>query len=477
MQSFDLPLFLIILATLSALYLLLGYRAATPGKSHEDFLLSGRTLGPFALTMTIVATQLGGGTLLGSAEEAYRSGWSVLFYPMGSCLGLLFLASGFGARMRKMGLTTVSELFESVYHSKFLRKFSSILSIVSLFIILLAQGIAARKFLHSLGLYNPFFFVGCWAVLITYTMSGGLQAVVNTDIVQALFIMGAFAAAMWLGTGLDQLHIDSSQLLSTQLFTGDAPWSSWLLMPFCFMLIEQDIGQRLFAAKNRRSIRLACLSACLIMMLTTALPIALGNLARQIGCAAPDDSSILLTVISHVSSPAFSSIFACAILMAILSTADSLLCSITSNLAFDFPLSKSAPTYLQTHAPKFITLIVGLAGVIFSYLFNQVIDVLIFSYELSVAILFVPVVFGFLWPGARKQAAIASICSSSFVYGLSLFVGSDTICGWGFAPLGPYFAGWMSWCSSYGVWLAMLAGLIAFTSLQLDSTKYSYKAK
>jgi SSS family solute:Na+ symporter len=447
LEAFDYSLFMAMLAVLSVLYLILGYRASGPIEDHEDYLLSGRSLSTFALTMTIVATQLGGGTLLGSAEEAYRSGWPVLLYPLGSCLGLLFLATGFGARMRAYRFSTVSEVFESIYKSLTLRRLSSILSMVSLFIILVAQGIAARKFLHSLGCYSHWVYLAGWAVLIAYTVAGGLSAVVNTDIIQALFILAACSLVLFLIPSFESVQLPSlSASMDLSFISSDISWSSWLWMPFCFMLIEQDIGQRLFAAKSSTAIRRACLFSCLIMLAVTFIPIFLGNMASQLNLTAPEDSSILLTAVSHITSKIPSTIFACAILMAIMSTADSLLCSIISNLAFDFPLGKGCSQARKLLIAKMATLITGLIGILSSYLFNNVLSVLIFSYELSVAILFVPVVIGFLDPSrAHKQEAWASCLCSGSVYLAGLFFTF---------PIA-------------AVWMAMIAGLLSFTFVRL----------
>lgn len=445
--AFDSSLFMAMLAILSLIYLALGYRASGPIQDHEDYLLSGRSLSTFALTMTIVATQLGGGTLLGSAEEAYRSGWSVLFYPLGSCLGLLFLATGFGARMREHRFSTVSEVFESLYKSQTLRRLSSLLSMISLFIILVAQGIAARKFLHSLGCYSHWIYLGGWSVLIAYTVAGGLSAVVNTDIIQALFILAACAMVVFLHPTFEGLQLPSFDISHVEWLSADVSWSSWLWMPFCFMLIEQDIGQRLFAAKNPTTIRRACLFSCVIMLATTAIPIFLGVLARQMSVQEAADSSILLTVVGQICSPIPSTIFACAILMAIMSTADSLLCSIISNMAFDFPLGKGLSDSKKISIAKVATLITGLGAILSSYLFDNVLSVLIFSYELSVAILFVPVVAGFLDPNRvdRREGWASCLCSGVI-----------------------YLSTLLIFPSAGAVWLAMAAGALAFALVRLS---------
>ena len=101
--------------------------------------------------MTFVATQIGGGLVLGAAEEAYQFGWTVLLYPLGACLGFVVLALGVGKNLARFQVSTVAEFFEVVYRSPLLKKMASLLSITSLFMILMAQVIASRKFMVSLG--------------------------------------------------------------------------------------------------------------------------------------------------------------------------------------------------------------------------------------------------------------------------------------------------------------------------------------
>ncbi|NGX53954.1 MAG: Sodium/pantothenate symporter, partial [Chlamydiae bacterium] len=139
----NIPLFIFLLSSLGVAFIWLGKKASGQVKSQEDYFLGGRSLGLFPLAMTLLATQLGGGVLMGGAEEAYRSGWMVICYPLGAVLGLLLLGLGFGAKLRRLNITTIAEIFEKIDGSKRLRKAASSLSFISLFMILVGQGISA----------------------------------------------------------------------------------------------------------------------------------------------------------------------------------------------------------------------------------------------------------------------------------------------------------------------------------------------
>src|SRR3990167_10819258 len=94
-------LFFSLMGGFGIVYLLIGRREAKRVQGNDAYFLGGRSLGIFSLALTLYATQFGGGTLMGAAEEAYAKGWIVLLYPLGVSLGFLALAVGFGAKLRR----------------------------------------------------------------------------------------------------------------------------------------------------------------------------------------------------------------------------------------------------------------------------------------------------------------------------------------------------------------------------------------
>lgn len=398
----NIPLFIGLVALIAGISFWLGRKAARASKNQDDFFLMGRKLGLFGLVMTMLATQIGGGALLGASQEAYTHGWAVLFYPMGMVLGMVVLGLGYGAKMRRLNLTTVPEIFEVIYKSVRLRKVASLLSIASLYLILVGQGIAARKFFIALGLNGDVLFVLFWCILLTYTVMGGLGAVVKTDILQASFIFLALLMAVWVAFPLQA----TSPIIPTPATTTPAPWLTWILMPLLFMLIEQDMGQRCFAAKNPRTVTRGALIAAGILLLVSLIPISFGVGAAQLGVEVAPGSSVLITAVQALTNPHVATFVICAVLLAISTTADSLLCSVSSNIACDFP--KLGKSILVSRA---ITLCVGVSTLVLAYSFDNILSILMFAYELAVSVLFVPVTMA-VWtkaPNARS-AAIAMVC-------------------------------------------------------------------
>jgi len=405
-----LPLFIGLIVILGGASLWLS-KNARQAHSSDDFFLMGRKLGLFGLTMTLLATQIGGGALLGASEEAYIQGWSVLFYPLGMVLGLVVLGLGYGAKMRRLNLTTIPEIFDKIYGATRLRQIASLLSIASLFLILTGQSIAARKFFMSLGFHGDLLFIIFWLVLIAYTAKGGLSAAVKTDILQASFIIAVLGIALF--AAMQTSNTVAIQPLSN-VTTHNTPWLSWLLLPLFFMLIEQDMGQWCFAAKNPRTVSIAALVAAFVFMAVACVPIFFGIIAAQAGLRIEMGSSVLITAVSTLTNPVVETFVTCAVLMAIISTANSLLCSVSSNIVCDFPklpLGKSVST------SQIITLFVGLSTLLLAFIFNNIVAVLMFAYELAVCTLFVPITMAVWTKQPHKRSAALSM-----IFGASCFV-------------------------------------------------------
>lgn len=400
--------FIGVAAVLGCLYFWIGMRASKSVQNNDDYFLMGRKLTFFPLCLTFLATQLGGGSLLGTAEEAYSKGWIVFIYPLGASLGFLLLGMGFGSRLRKLNITTVAEIFEQAYGSRKLRLIASGLSIVSFFLILVGQGIAARKFFLAAGMGEAIF-VFFWIAFAAYTIMGGLKAVVDTDIIQAVMIILGLLVA-WIFIDWSLLPEGASQLLSNPLSTtSEVPWSSWLLMPLLFMLIEQDMGQRCFAAKNAKVVGPSAITASLLLLLSSSIAISFGVFARSLELEVSNGGSILVESVKVLTNPSISLCFMGVVLMAIASSADSILCSISSNLSCDFLSREGIDSKKQIRRSRWLTLVTAFLALIGGYLFDNVVSVLMLAYELSVCALFVPVVMAMFMKTPSRKGAFFSI--------------------------------------------------------------------
>jgi SSS family solute:Na+ symporter len=388
-------MFLLFSALLMLGSLFLSVRGSRGIQTQERYFFDGRNLGALPLFMSLLATQIGGGTIVGAAEAAYARGWSAGLYPLGNCLGLLLLAI-LGPRLRRLRMSTMAEMFERNYRSVLLRKIASLLSMASLFLILIGQAVAVRKLLISLGFPEGWMFLSFWTVLTTYTMQGGLRGVVRTDMLQTTFMLAGLCVTACLFWKNSQGRMAPPPLS----FSGELPWSSWLLMPALFTLIEQETGQRCFAARSDKAIAWSMSLSALVLFLATLVPILFGVVAKNAGLTAPSEGSILVTSILHAAGSVPASLFNCVILVAIISTANSLLNAIGSSVCLDFfPRSGLLVTRVWTSA-------IGMAALACVSLCGNIVFLIVLAYEFSVCTLLVPLLMGVLLRRPEKSAAI-----------------------------------------------------------------------
>lgn len=383
--------FLLFLFGLQAICFLVGRRSAKGLNTQEDYFLAGKGIRFFPLLMTFLATQVGGGLVLGSAEEAYQFGWSVLCYPLGAGLGLIALGLGIGRKLSKLPISTVAQIFEVFYRSPSLKKVASSLSIITLFMILVAQIVGSNKFITSMGVENPVWFIAFWGIVITYTALGGLKAVVATDVVQAVFFIAVFFLAFVYAVYFAPIYNIAGIGADNERFVFDtSKLCGWLFMPLLFMVIEQDMGQRCFSAHSPNTVSKATLWAGICTLIIGVIPVFFGILAKNLGIEAPKGASILMAAVMQTTNPVITAMVGCAILAAVISTADSLINAISSNLSQDFAFASSQEKNIRN--AQLISAAIAIIGIFFSFYFNSIVDILIQSYELSVGCLFIPIV-------------------------------------------------------------------------------------
>lgn len=406
----NIPIFIGLLFCLQFFYWLVGRQASKNLKNQEDYFLAGKSVQLFPLMMTFLATQVGGGVILGAADEAYLFGWPVLLYPLGAAFGLILLGCGIGRKLAGFKVTTVAQIFEIVYGSVKLKKVASVLSIISLFMILVAQIIASNKFLVSLGFNNTPLFIAFWSIVIIYTAQGGLKAVISTDMVQAAFFSCVFLLCFGFVL-MSEPSVSSIQIPTFENFTSvSSKLCGWLLMPLLFMVIEQDMGQRCFAGASPQIVSKASFLAGICTIVVCIVPVFFGSLANTIGLEVPQGGSVLMAAIMQTTNPWITALVGCAVLAAIISTATSLINAISSNLSNDFELS----ILQRIDALRMIqgmTCAISIAAIFFAFYFDNIVDLLIQSYELSVSCLFIPISIALF----KKQGTfLAALISMTF---------------------------------------------------------------
>ncbi len=411
-------LFLSVFSLLGILYFYLGLRASKNVNTDADYFVANRQLGIWQISCNLIATQLGGGMLLGTAASAYTNGYLGIFYTLGMALGFILLSCGIAARLQQFRVTTTAQLFETQYKSTLLKQIASLLSIVTLFGILIAQVVGFKSLMAAVGFGQWWITLPFWLSVVAYTMIGGLRAITINDMVQLCIITVTFVGIFFYillnnPVSLSGLWQNQATLFNAQPFSFSMV-TSIILMPALFSLIEQDLAQRFFASRSQLVATFSAINATVFLLLFALIPVYLGMQAKIMNIEIPANANPLIMLIQTMLPSFVFAVALCAIVAAIISTADALMNGISANITQDFNIRNYIPLN-SLRVSKLTTLIIGISSLIASYFVPQnIIDIIVSSYEISVCCLLVPLLVCYFKRNVQKLPAFLAIGAGLF---------------------------------------------------------------
>ena len=422
--------------------------------SLSEFYLAGRNLGPFVLFFTLYATQYSGNTVLGYPAEAYRLGYAWIMsisFMMAVVVVYLLYAPRLHRLARSHEFVTPGDWVDHRFGSPVLSLVTNLLLVVSIANYLLAQLMAMGHVVAGLsGNLVPY-----WAgvvvlilVIIIYETLGGLRAVVWTDVLQGLMLfVGLLGLMAAISPGpvhwrelTSWLHENAPATTAVPSLSVSARWlSSIVLIGFGAAVYPQAI-QRIFAAQGPRALKNSLQFMVFMPMVTMPIVVLVGLTGlrrfRDLGGVTADQvlpmllrdwaQDSLWTYIMAV-------LVVTGILAAIMSTADSVLLSLSSILSKDF-LGKK---FLRNASSERLTVI----GQRISWVLIAVLATIAFSprmtlwglIELKMEILVQvsPVfVLGAIWARLTARAALVGISVGALLTSVSVLMGIRSL--WGF---------------------------------------------
>ncbi len=178
------------------LNLLVGVYCHIRVKDSTDYLLAGRRIGVLMTAGTLAATEIGGGSTVGVAAKAYGSwGLSAGWYVVSAGIGVILVAF-IAPLLRRAMATTVPEIIGRRFGGSS-HLITSILSMLATITLAGVQITATATIISVLtGLSTELAILICGAVLVIYTMSGGMWSVTMTDVIHFFVLVGGFSLAV-----------------------------------------------------------------------------------------------------------------------------------------------------------------------------------------------------------------------------------------------------------------------------------------
>jgi solute:Na+ symporter, SSS family len=336
------------------LTLLIGIFASKSENTSSDFFLGGKTLRWWGIAGSIFGTNVSATHIVGMLGVGYSIGFAQSHYEFGAIPALLLLAYIFLPVYHRLGVTTLSEYLEIRFDERSRLLYSLVLILLIILQMTASFYIGSRSmFLLFKGTsletgYVSGIFILAF-VTTTYTIFGGLKAVVWTDVIQSVIILiGSFVICYltftqpevggWSGLLLKEGLIESESKMRLFLPSDhpDLPlsgaFSGLIMLHFFYWGTNQYLVQRALGAISEKEARIGIISASFFKLLIPFLSITTGVAAYHFfkgrgleNVIVPDSALPELLKLIVPSGFGLSGIIAAAILGAILSSLDSMM--------------------------------------------------------------------------------------------------------------------------------------------------------
>ena len=359
-------------------------------RSNSGYIFAGRKLTVPAFVMTLVSTWYGG--ILEVGRFAHINGIStILIFGLFYYIAALVYAYAMVPKIKSSQFETIPQAISSAFG----KKSGVVAALLILFISSPAPYIKILSvFLDFLYGITPLYgALLCAAVSILYTLRGGFQAVIKTDIIQfAMMFAGFFFILVFLYSEYGGYSFLSSSLSSEMIsIPGGMSWSYIIVWGFIAMLtfIDPNFYQRTFAGISTGDVQRGICISVLFWLVFDLMSISVALYAAAI---IPEViHSPYLDLVSVALPPIAQGLFIISMMSVVMSTVDSFLfisgCTIGKDLL---------PLVIRTEDKQIIPqikigiIVSGAISVVLATFFENALDIWYVSGSFAVSCIMIP---------------------------------------------------------------------------------------
>lgn len=337
-------------------------RRARRDNTLTDFYLGGRGIGFVVLFLTLFATTYSGNTFFAFTGSIYRQGF-VFIYSLHFMLAIVVVYQFFAPALKRLadrrGYVTPVDYLQDRYDSRLLSVSCALVMCVALSNYLVAQLMAMGRAMEGLATADPavafaFGVIVLALIMVIYGTLGGLRAVAWTDTIQGvLLLLGLAALLVMLFRQFGSLEQATRLIQARDAAAGTglaAPpnaaqareWLSYVLVVGFGAALYPHAIQRIYAARSMAVLQRSIAWMAFMPFVAIGFIFVAGTmgLAHVEGLSGPAADQVLGRMMQEVQ---LASLFGywlvvlliCAVLAAMMSTADSALLSISSMVSKD----------------------------------------------------------------------------------------------------------------------------------------------
>ncbi|MGE5483724.1 MAG: sodium/proline symporter [Ignavibacteriales bacterium] len=407
-----------------AIVLGIGYLGMVYTHSESDYLIAGGNLGWALGGATIAATQMSSGLFIGTIGMMYSVGWSfgwvVLVFPIAYWIMVGVIAPRF-TRVKKLSL---SDFIATRYYSETARGISAILILISFIVYIQAQIVAGGLIGNIVfGVPKVTGMIVFTVILLIYTVTGGMLAVVYTDFLQMMvMLLGAIVAvpvALQRIGGMAAMFDYVQAANPVALTWKGMPPSLLFTLGLAFFLgavARPEQLVRFYAMKDMKTIRWGIAFVMVLVGLAHFFVFFLSVASRVLFPALPAGDLAMPMLAQTMLPPFIGTVLLAAVASAMMSTVDSLLLVAGGALSHDIYgsiINRKATEQQKIWVSRIGVIVVGIlpvALILSGVGGGDVVQLIVALFSALMGAGFaMPVVLGVLWKRATREAAIASM--------------------------------------------------------------------
>jgi SSS family solute:Na+ symporter len=397
-------------------------------ESRDDYFVGGRAVKAHHVGLSIVATDVGGGFSIGLGGVGFAMGlagsWLLFTGLVGAWLVAVFIIPRVKTVDREHGLLTYPDFLRLRYNDG-VALVAALISAIGYLGFTGAQILAGAKLASTTivtwspwGL-TPLEFATYVIAVVTigYTVIGGLKAVIYTDTVQWIILLGGLlvvtlpVAIADVG-GFAGLRAALPASHFSLLNLSPATFVNWMVTIIPIWLVGMTLYQRMYACRDEKEARRAWYIAGVFEYPVMAFTgVALGMCARVLFPEVEAELGLPM-LIRDVLPMGVTGIVIASYFSAIMSTADSCLMASSGNVVNDLIdryLHRAPTARARVRLSQAVTCLIGLAAVVVASRFATVLDAILYAYAFMVSGLFVPTLGAYFWRRASSAGALAGM--------------------------------------------------------------------
>ena len=331
----------------------LGFILSSKVHTADDYYLGDRTTPWWVIGISVVATYIGALTFLGGPAWSYADGFSVIFIHINYPIAIFVVITVFLPFFYNSGVASIFDYLEK----RFGLTSRTIMSGVFLFGNIAYSGIMlyttalVLEFITGVDVVTAIMIVA--VVAVTYTMLGGIAAVIWTDLIQTvilftgalitLFLLIGELPSGFLGTLQELKSAGKTEPFDYSLDPSKVGtiWTGIVAMSIYHVVVygvNQMMVQRTLTAKSLGDAKKAYIFMGYIAFFVFVLFFGLGILFYSYygGRAFDNENLIVLEFVSTIGFPGLMGIVTAAIVAAAMSSLDSSLNSMATVTTIDF---------------------------------------------------------------------------------------------------------------------------------------------